>query len=161
MIYKLSNDGRIKLSSNVLITMDGFIQREETTPESGGVLLGRFIKYSKDIVIDKISVPMKDDICTRYSFKRLSLGHQKMIDEEWTQSKGTCNYLGEWHTHPEEFPIPSNVDTRNWKRKLKSDVFSARFLYFIIVGMTEIKIWEGDRRTLEIKQLLKIIYGNT
>jgi integrative and conjugative element protein (TIGR02256 family) len=161
-IYNLSNGGRIKLSADALNVIDGFRQRKKNDSESGGVLLGRLIKDSKDIVIDKVSIPMKGDVQTRYTFKRLSLGHQKRIDEEWSKSKGTCNYLGEWHTHPEQFPSPSGVDKKDWKRKLGSDVFSSRFLYFLIAGTEEINIWEGDRRTLEIKQLKenKVTYGN-
>ena len=156
LIFEMSNGGKIKLSNDAIQVINSYKQLEKKDPESGGVLLGRFIKSSKDIVIDKVSTPMKGDVQTRYKFKRLSPLHQKIIDQEWNKSKGTCNYLGEWHTHPEEFPSPSGVDKRDWKRKLKSDIFSSRFLYFLIAGMEEINIWEGDRRTLEIKQLKKI-----
>ena len=156
LVYHMSNGGRIKLSVGAIRVIETFQQVKISAPESGGVLLGRFIRNSKDIIIDKVSVPMKGDTQTRYTFKRVSPLHQKMIDDEWSKSKGTCNYLGEWHTHPEEFPCPSGVDKKDWKRKLRSDVFSSRFLYFLIAGTVEINVWEGDRRTLEIKQLKKV-----
>jgi integrative and conjugative element protein (TIGR02256 family) len=159
IIFEMSNGGRIKLSTDIFEVIDGFKQREKKASESGGVLLGRFIKGSKDIVIDKVSVPMKGDVQTRYSFKRFSLLHQRMIDEEWSKSKQTCNYLGEWHTHPEYHPDPSGVDRKDWKRKLQKDSFSSRYLYFVIVGIESICMWEGDRRTLEIRKLNKIGYG--
>ena len=133
-------------------------QHKIHSPECGGVLLGRFIKESKDIIVDMVTKPMKGDKQTRYSFKRLSPLHQFIIDSEWNKSKGTCNYLGEWHTHPEPVPTPSRVDINDWKRKLKTDIFSSRFLYFVIAGTKSIKMWEGDRRTKDIQELASIAH---
>lgn len=156
MIFEMINGGKIKLTGVAIETIHQYKQVEKKSPESGGVLLGRFIKGSKNIVVDKLTTPLKGDKQTRYSFKRFSPLHQEIITAEWHKSKGTCNYLGEWHTHPEDFPTPSGVDTRDWKRKLKKDVFSSRYLYFIIAGIKRIDIWEGDRRTLEIIKLKNI-----
>jgi len=153
LVFEISNGGRIKLTDAVIQILQKHIQKGIKTNESGGVVMGRFIKESKDIVIDKLTTPLKGDKQTRYSFKRLSPLHQLIIDEEWNKSKGTCNYLGEWHTHPEEFPKPSGVDLKDWKRKLKNDVFSGRYLYFVIVGINRIDMWEGDRRTSVIIKL--------
>lgn len=155
-IFQLSNKGVVKLSECLMQLICSYRQNEKKHTEAGGILMGRFIKNSKNIVIDRATEPMKGDLKTRYSFKRLSSMHQVILDEEWLKSKGTCNYLGEWHTHPEEIPNPSIIDKRDWKRKLKNDDFSSRYLYFIIAGTKEILVWEGDRRTLDIKQLKKI-----
>lgn len=125
-------------------------------PEAGGILMGRFIKEARDVVIDQVTSPMKGDLQSRFAFKRLSPLHQEFLDKEWERTKGTCNYLGEWHTHPEEDAEPSGIDKRDWKRKLKIDTFSSRYLYFLIAGTDEVKLWEGDRRTLKITQLEKI-----
>jgi integrative and conjugative element protein (TIGR02256 family) len=152
-IFEITNGGKIKLTSSVIEVLQQHKQVNNDSFESGGVLLGRFIKVSKNIVVDKITTPMKGDKQTRFSFKRLSPLHQEIITVEWNKSNGTCNYLGEWHTHPEDYPTPSGVDIRDWKRKLKKDVFSGRYLYFIIAGIKNIEIWEGDRRTLEIVKL--------
>ncbi|TMI93038.1 MAG: hypothetical protein E6H08_10990 [Bacteroidetes bacterium] len=156
VLYELSNGGCLKIDKNALRIMNGYKQSEKKDVEAGGIIMGRFIKNSKNIIIDKITEPAKDDKRSRYSFKRISLQHQLTLEEEWTNSFGTCNYLGEWHTHPEDYPTPSSIDLKDWKRKLKTDIFSSRYLYFIIAGITEVEIWEGDRRNLEIKQLKKI-----
>ncbi len=153
LIFTMGNGGRIKMTNSVVDILRQYKQVQEDSLESGGVLLGRFIKDSKDIVIDKITTPLKGDKQSRFSFKRISPLHQEIITKEWKVSKGTCNYLGEWHTHPEDFPTPSGVDIKDWKRKLKKDVFSGRYLYFVIAGINSIDIWEGDRRTLEINKL--------
>lgn len=153
MIFKMSNKGRIKISLDARTRMESYLQIGKHFTEAGGVLLGRFLIDSKDIVIDKITVPMLNDVRNRYGFLRKENMHQNIIDKEWEKSKGTCNYLGEWHTHPENYPTPSSIDINDWKRKLKADTFSSRYLYFIIAGIKEIRVWEGDRRTIKIKQL--------
>lgn len=153
MIFELSNGGKMKLTQDVLLLIDSFVQKKTDMPEAGGTMLGRFIKDSKDIVIDHVTQPMKGDRFTRYTFKRLSLQHQQIIDATWEATRGTCNYLGEWHTHPEPVPTPSGTDLKDWRRKLKSDVFSSRYLYFLIAGTEHINMWEGDRRTLDIIKL--------
>jgi integrative and conjugative element protein (TIGR02256 family) len=155
-IFEITNGGKIKLATAVMEILKQHKQVQKGALESGGVLLGRFIKISKNIVVDKITTPMKGDKQTRLSFKRISPLHQEIITEEWYESNGTCNYLGEWHTHPEDFPTPSGVDIKDWKRKLKKDLFSGRYLYFIIAGIKSVDIWEGDRRTLEIVKLKNI-----
>lgn len=126
-------------------------------PEAGGILMGRFIKEATDIIIDQVTSPMKGDVRSRYTFKRLSPLHQAFLNKQWRITNGTCNYLGEWHTHPEEDAEPSRIDIKDWKRKLKNDNFSNRFLYFIIAGTDCINVWEGDRKNLEIIKLKKYI----
>jgi integrative and conjugative element protein (TIGR02256 family) len=156
MKYTASNKGNIKIGEEALQRMSAYMQLEKDHCEAGGVILGRFIRNSKDIVIDKVSVPMIGDKRSRFYFIRGAKMHQRIIDTEWNRSNGTCNYLGEWHTHPEPYPEPSKVDIANWKQRLQEDTFFSRYLYFIIVGQKETYMWEGDRRTLKIKKLKRI-----
>lgn len=151
--YLTSNMGTIKISEPVKNSFLNHVQNEEDIPESGGVLLGRLIKDSKDIIIDIITVPTLGDKQKRNSFVRGAKMHQKIIDSVWEKSNGTCNYLGEWHTHPENYPSPSRIDIKDWKKHLVRNTFSSLFLYYIIVGIKEINVWEGNRRTLKIKKL--------
>lgn len=149
----MSNKGVIKLSAEIVERMQSYRQQKREDLESGGVLLGRFLLDSKDIVVDKITVPMFGDKRARNSFHRGEKMHQRAIDRAWEQSRGTCHYLGEWHTHPDRYAEPSRKDIANWERHLKRDIFSSRFLYFVIVGTRDIGIWEGDRRNLRITKL--------
>ncbi|MEM6719180.1 MAG: Mov34/MPN/PAD-1 family protein [Bacteroidota bacterium] len=134
--------------------MKSFIQDTSQKTEAGGVLLGRFIIDSKNIVIDKVTVPMIGDERSRHKFIRGEKMHQRVITNAWKKSIGTCNYLGEWHTHPQEYPTPSSQDIKNWKEILSTRTFSSQYLYFIIIGTKEIRIWEGSKRFLEIKRLI-------
>lgn len=150
--YILSNDGIIEIDRRALGIMLRYRQKRKTDLEAGGVLLGRFIYRTKNIIIDEVTIPFVSDIQERVRFKRGPL-HQEVIDDKWVLSKGKCNYLGEWHTHPEEYPEPSNRDKKEWTKILKGDTFSSRYLYFVIIGTKDFGLWEGDRRTLKIKKL--------
>lgn len=153
MIVELSNKGHLKIDQEALQRMLMFRQCEKSALEAGGVLLGRFISNSKDIIIDKVSIPMKGDKRERFRFFRSEGSHQRIIRETWGESAGKCNYLGEWHTHPEDYPTPSRIDKENWKALLSKGFFSSLYLYFVIVGREETRVWEGNKRTLKIKRL--------
>ena len=150
--FRLRNKGKIKVSEGVVSTIQSFCQDTDDKYEAGGVLIGRLIAGSKDIVIDKVTTPMIGDIRSRYKFTR-GHNHQVVLNKEWVDSSGSFHYLGEWHTHPEDYPSPSRLDKNSWRGMLKTGVFSTRFLYFIIVGMQYYSVWEGDRRTLKFRRL--------
>lgn len=154
MIVNMSNQGKLKIDSDPLKRMKSFEQNSYNKLEAGGVLLGRFIsRGSKDIIVDKVTVPMIADKRTRTTFSRNAKIHQRLIDNAWNKTRGTCNYLGEWHTHPENYPKPSSQDYRNWEEILTNGIFPSLYIYFVIVGVKEIRIWEGNQKTKEIIRL--------
>lgn len=153
MIYELPNGGRLKLCAEVLQQMLKYVQDDRKKSEGGGVILGRFIAETNDIVIDLVTEPMPGDKRSRTRFKRGVKSHQAIIDKFWCTSNGTTNYLGEWHTHPEPVPNPSFIDVKSWKKMLLRDKFDSQCLYYIIIGTNEIGVWEGDRLQLKFIQL--------
>lgn len=157
MKFNRINEGKVKIDDNVMEKMKENLRKSiDNQKEYCGILLGREIIDTSNIIIDKITEPSKEDIQSKYYFFRDYKFHQKQIEEEWLLSKGTCNYLGEWHTHLEEAPIPSCKDKKEWKRALKNFKFDGNFLFFIIVGIGKISIWEGNRKTLEILKLYEV-----
>ena len=153
LIYLRPSGGRVKLPAEIIVAIESYIQNDRRKPEAGGVILGRYIIQSLDVVIDKISFPMPGDKATRATFYRKKKTHQQIIDKEWEDSNHTCTYLGEWHTHPESYPSPSCIDEFNWKRKLTKDVVDSDYMFFLIVGTFEIKMWEGHRPSKSIAML--------
>lgn len=154
--YKMSNGGILQVSDYAYKRMLAYIQDKPDLLEAGGIMLGRFIINSKNIIIDEVSVPMLGDKRTRTSFFRSEKPHQKFAEGRWEKTGGRVNYLGEWHTHPENYPTPSEVDKTNWIRILKKGDFTSRYLHFVIFGIKEVRIWEGDWRTRKIKQLDRV-----
>lgn len=135
------------LGEGALATMLRYRQTKRRDPEAGGVLLGRHILDVPHVVVDEVTVPTKGDRRLLTFFRRGRDAHQRVIDERWAASRGTCQYLGEWHTHPEPVPHASSVDVADWRRRLRSDVFDGDALVFLIVGTEAIRVWEGERAT--------------
>lgn len=157
MTFKTINNGKLKISSEALESFYQYQQDEPSKKEAGGLLLGRYIKNSNDIVIDKVTIPFERDIRRRYFFCKKDLQHQDIIDQEWESSEGTCNYLGEWHTHPERTSSPSSFDLEGWRKKIVRDSFDYHSLFFIIVGIKEIKAWEACATDKSINDLEKLV----
>lgn len=156
LVYRRIRGGRIKISDDVLNKIEKYIQYRDEDPEAGGVLLGRYVVGTKDVVVDFITPPTKYDTRRRCYFYKDRRVHQRIITQKWKRSNGSCNLIGEWHTHPEDFPNPSLYDMSEWRRLLKETVFEDDYLFFLIAGIKEIRIWEGDKHSGEIKQLQKV-----
>jgi len=145
--------GHFQVGPGALAAMRRYVQDDALKPESGGVLLGRHLLGTRDIIVDCVTTPLPGDRGTRTRFFRARARHQTAIDRAWRESGGTCTYLGEWHTHPEPIPTPSRVDLLGWRRKLRVDRFAGQ-LFFVIVGTTEIVAWEGARDHTTVDSLI-------
>lgn len=119
--------------------------------EAGGLLLGRYILDSDDLVVDDLSTPVRGDTRARTRFIR-SKRHQRFVDEAWAKSNGTRVYLGEWHTHPEAIPSPSFEDLRSWRGHLGDRRIYGEVLVFAIVGTEVVGIWQGDRLNCTVER---------
>ncbi|MGI2146955.1 CBASS system CD-NTase/cGAS isopeptidase Cap3 [Shewanella frigidimarina] len=118
----------VVIMTDVVQLFKKYQQLLPTTPESAGVLIGE--RRGRHIVITDISIPGKGDSCSRYQVDRKGEHHQKKVDEAFIKSNKTKHYLGEWHTHPEKYPIPSSLDYNSWS---KIDASNGNIV-FIIVG---------------------------
>ncbi len=144
------------IGDEALATMLRFRQTKRLSSEAGGVLLGRHLLDVSHVVVDEVTVPMKRDCRFLTAFRRSRDAHQRVIDERWAASRGTCQYLGEWHTHPEPVPHASFVDMADWRRRLRADVFDGNTLVFLIVGTDAIRAWEGERATGTLTPLIEL-----
>lgn len=143
--FRRACGGTVALSDRVISTFSAYAQLGESDPESGGILLGRLILESDDVVIDVATQPAPEDRSWRFYFWRSNKPALRRVTEAWYASGGTQVYLGDWHTHPEDVPSPSCVDLRNWKRLLRKSKYEQGFLLFVIVGRKETSVWEGAK----------------
>lgn len=156
LVFCQPDGRRIKLTAPVVAQLLRYAQHQPADKEAGGVLIGRYLCDSDDIVVDQVTEPMPGDKRGRYFFHRAQKAHQQVIEQAWQTSQGTRTYLGEWHTHPEARPTPSGVDTSDWRRKLRQDQYFDR-LFFIIVGTQQVRAWVGNRKEsnpIALKSLL-------
>lgn len=131
--------------------MSRYVQHS-SEPEAGGVLLGRRLLDSMDVLVDSVTTPFPSDIQKRRAFVRNAIGHQDAVDSAWEESHGTTVYLGEWHTHPQPRPEPSRTDLGDWRRKSEEDSYK-QGLFFVIIGSEEIGVWEIERSGNDPAQL--------
>lgn len=125
--------------------LEVFVEHAQTniiTPESGGILLG----YVRDPHLEVLEAtqPTRWDKMSRCFFDRSAQGHRDLAQRRWAESGGLIRYLGEWHTHPEDYPSPSSVDNLGWielagKRQDKRPVLA------IIVGRKGLHVELIDR----------------
>ncbi|MFE7062022.1 Mov34/MPN/PAD-1 family protein [Sutcliffiella sp. NPDC057660] len=153
MIFSFGPTSKLKINDDVLEKFRTYRQLESRDTEAGGVLMGRFIEGSDDIILDLITEPTEKDRRERCFFKKHLETHQELVDKIWEESEGTCNYVGEWHTHPEKHPSPSFHDRREWKKVLKKTQCESSFLFFFIIGTESIGAWVGNRKTVKINKL--------
>lgn len=87
----------IRINLDVLLRLNAFRQVEHYIPESGGVLIGE-VYGNNGFWIKDVTIPNKKDISSRCKFIRQDPSHQKIVENWHTKSKGTMQYLGEWHS---------------------------------------------------------------
>lgn len=107
------DDGiNLSISPNAIEDISRFLAKKGFAVESGGILLGRQISDTRSFEITCASFPSAIDIGKRFSFLRKRQPANKLISAIWKKSKGIDNYLGEWHTHDQELPVPSDIDKK-------------------------------------------------
>lgn len=145
LVYRVTPRQRLIVVEHALKQMQAFAQHRWSSSEAGGVLLGRHLLDSRDVVVDEVSTPQNSDRRSRFSFFRSSK-HEQVARQRWLQENSTSAYLGLWHTHPERDPTPSSVDRRDWQQAVAGDTYEGDRLFFPIVGTDVIRIWTLSRR---------------
>lgn len=115
----------------VLEVFEKYAQTNIFMPESGGILLGYVREPHLEVL--EATEPNRWDKRLRCFFDRSAKGHHDLAQQRSTESSGLVRYLGEWHTHPEDYPSPSSVDKSGWI-KLANKRQDKRPVLAIIVG---------------------------
>ncbi|MBX0351295.1 MULTISPECIES: Mov34/MPN/PAD-1 family protein [Bacillus cereus group] len=153
-VYILPNEKTLFIRPEAIAKMLKYRQDKSSSAEAGGILIGRILIENEHYIIDDVSEPMSTDKRSRCRFSRKPEGHQEYFNSIWERENGCCFYLGEWHTHPEYVPTPSSVDRKDWDRLVRID-FENDALFFLIVGIKEIKVWYGNsvnKKIIELKR---------
>lgn len=140
LVFRVTPSQRLIIVDEAVQQMLEFRQRSWWRAEAGGVLLGRHLLDTEDVVVDEVTTPQKSDRRSRFSFFR-SKRHGIIAQNRWSEEASTLAYLGLWHTHPETDPTPSGVDRNDWIQALSSDTFDGDRLFFPIVGIERIRVW--------------------
>lgn len=154
LTFSVNTEQRLIITAEAVAQMRAFAQHSWYQSEAGGVLLGRHLLESNDIVVDEVTTPQRKDRRSRVSFFR-SVSHHRLAQEKWKLSDETLAYLGLWHTHPETDPSPSRVDCQDWERAVAEHIYYGERLFFPIVGTENIRVWSKSK-TDPIRELSAI-----
>lgn len=154
LVFRVTSNQRLIITSQVVEQWLTHAQRRCWQREAGGVLLGRHLLDTEDVVVDEITSPQTTDRRARLSFFR-SKKHEHIARERWLAEAYSLAYLGLWHTHPEDSPKPSSIDRQDWQHAVANDTFDGPRLFFPIVGRSEIRVWTKSR-TGGIRELKKV-----
>jgi integrative and conjugative element protein (TIGR02256 family) len=119
----------ILLTTALVKSVTADVKRYGHDKERGGILLG--FRRGSHLHINEATFPMRWDRGTMFSFRRSAIGHREIAIKRWRQSNRTIDWVGEWHSHPEESPAPSSIDIRSWK-EITQD--RAAPMAFMIIG---------------------------
>jgi integrative and conjugative element protein (TIGR02256 family) len=153
LIFDCADRTRFTISGEAQDELSTHRQLAGGAKEAGGILLGRIVSTGTDVIVDRISAPDPRDGRSRFWFRRRRKPAQVIVDTAWSTSRGTCIYLGEWHSHPEDVPQPSQHDRSEWVRIAGEAKFEQDRLFFVIVGRLAIGAWSLRKCGSQIEQL--------
>jgi integrative and conjugative element protein (TIGR02256 family) len=107
----------------------------QSTPwatEAGGQLFGTL--NAAQICVTEASGPYSGDERSRYRYRSNPAAAQRAIEE---RHKRGLLYLGEWHTHAEDYPGASGLDDDAMRRLIASSRLNSNALLLMILGRAQ------------------------
>lgn len=149
--FEMPNGKNIDILDNVGEILKKNIQHLGLS-EAGGVLIGYTHKSLGSVVIEEATEPQIEDSRSILGFFRKSNHHLKTVKVAKRRNSG---YMGNWHTHPCDYPEPSFTDISSWKESLDKESSSCDYLFFIIIGLKGYRIWVGNTLTKNIIEIFQ------
>lgn len=87
-----------------------------------------------------MTIPSDLDKSSRFNFIRAKKSAQKAINKYFKESGGKKIYLGEWHSHPEDLPMPSQLDCKSIKEQIIFNKLNSNTIFMIIIGRKGLSI---------------------
>ena len=105
--------------------------------ETGGILVGYYNKEHDTAFVTQLPPAPADSVSSRTRFVRGLRGIAEMLARLWSQpSEEREYYLGEWHCHPGQAPVPSPQDEAQMRDFAKDTELRCPEPVLLIVGGT-------------------------
>lgn len=124
--------GRVKIDVGPMATMTG-------AKQSAGVMIGRRIIDTEDVVVDEVTV----EALGKRAF-RSSEPHESAHTGWHLRTDGRVGYLGEWQAYGGQGDARH---MREWERRLREDKPGVDHVLFALVYPDGVRLWEGDVAT--------------
>lgn len=114
------------------LVMQHVSRHRQSTPwaaEAGGQLFGTL--NATHVCVTEASGPYAGDERSRYRYRSDPAAAQRAIED---RHKRGLLYLGEWHTHAEDYPSASGLDDDAMRRLIASSQLNSNALLMMIVG---------------------------
>ena len=122
----------ISFTAKAVSTMCRYRQNENQV-ESGGVLFCEDLFQDK-VIISHASKPRLFDIRKKFFFKLNGWSAQRTIKKMFSNG---LHYVGEWHTHAQISPTPSNRDIKTIQDIFEQSEHNLRYMLMVIVSSSE------------------------
>lgn len=120
----------VNFSPDVLTVFDAYRQTGWFSREAGGQL---FANIETDVWhVVAATVPKSADRRGRFHFWPDRRAEQKEIDQYFTHG---LDYVGDWHTHPEKVPTPSQGDILSIENLVRESTLHSSGLLLCIIGL--------------------------
>ncbi len=134
----------LSIAGQVLQHVGRYRQSVPWAKEAGGQLFGT-VNTAKICVTDA-SGPYPGDERTRFRYRSNPAAAQRAIED---RHKRGLLYLGEWHTHAENYPVVSGLDDDAMRRLIASSQLNSNALLMMIVGRARtsqgLAVWSVSR----------------
>lgn len=127
----------LSLAEPVIAVFQRHIQARTSDCEAGGLLLGTV--HGSSLAVTEATIPTTWDTRLQYFFERMPFGHGSIAQARWKASGGMVRYVGEWHTHPQDYPYPSGLDRTEWNTLSRRRV-DGRPMLAVIVGRKDLYV---------------------
>jgi integrative and conjugative element protein (TIGR02256 family) len=106
--------------------------------ETGGLLFGKRDDSLHTIWVDDAIGPPPDSVCRPDKFVCGVQGTQEAHSKRKQRSRGSTEFIGMWHTHPQDVPLPSETDVAGMAQLITSGETPPLKSLLLIIG------WSGD-----------------
>ncbi|MBN1227779.1 MAG: Mov34/MPN/PAD-1 family protein [Deltaproteobacteria bacterium] len=119
----------IVFTDEALSAMHRYRQLNPKTKEAGGQLFAKF--EGADTIIVEATTPKILDKRSRYGFKP-----NRMLQrlEIYNRYRKGLHFVGDWHTHPEKKPLPSDKDVSDMAKCFHLSIHNLRAFVMVIMG---------------------------
>jgi len=127
--YKIGTSGQtLVLNERVLYRFKKFAQTGWWQREAGGQLFSKF--DGNQVSVAEATGPRKTDRRGRTWYEPDKAAEQREIDERFPLG---LHFIGDWHTHPEDIPNPSQLDLRSISEGFRRSKHGLNAFVIIIV----------------------------
>lgn len=119
----------LRMESEVVAHVQSYRQSRLWATEAGGQLFGLIDENLVRVI--RATGPYAGDERSRYRYRSNAKAAQQAIEEQF---RSGLLYLGEWHTHAEDYPSASSLDNDAMLKLMKNSNLNSNILLMLIAG---------------------------